>query len=234
MYRPQLAIKANGLPVVSNDELDVIGERLIADFCPIATLVPQEIDIDRFVVNYLKMEQDFQFLSHCGVYLGMTVFQNTNYLPVYDPVLKEAKYIHANAGTVLIDNTLLESNQEHRYRFTLGHEAGHFVLHPSYFLNQIGIDSSDPFIRCRYDFSLGGSNRYCMTDAKRAEQQANRFSSAILMPRCSVKILLARTPNRGQRNWSSLAVEKLVNTFNVSADAALYRLKELGYIDGNC
>ena len=94
MYRPQLTIKANGLPVVSNDELDVIGERLIADFCPIATLVPQEIDIDRFVVNYLKMEQDFQFLSHCGVYLGMTVFQNTNYLPVYDPVLKEAKYIH--------------------------------------------------------------------------------------------------------------------------------------------
>ena len=81
MYRPQLTIKANGLPVVSNDELDVIGERLIADFCPIATLVPQEIDIDRFVVNYLKMEQDFQFLSHCGVYLGMTVFQNTNYLP---------------------------------------------------------------------------------------------------------------------------------------------------------
>lgn len=56
MYRPQLTIKANGLPVVSNDELDVIGERLIADFCPIATLVPQEIDIDRFVVNYLKME----------------------------------------------------------------------------------------------------------------------------------------------------------------------------------
>lgn len=108
------------------------------------------------------------------------------------------------------------------------------VVHPSYFLNQIGIDSSDPFIRCRYDFSLGGSNRYCMTDAKRSEQQANRFSSAILMPRCSVKILLARTPNRGQRNWSSLAVEKLVNTFNVSADAALYRLKELGYIDGNC
>ena len=132
MYRPQLTIKANGLPVVSNDELDVIGERLIADFCPIATLVPQEIDIDRFVVNYLKMEQDFQFLSHCGVYLGMTVFQNTNYLPVYDPVLKEAKYIHANAGTVLIDNTLLESNQEHRYRFTLGHEAGHFVLKPNW------------------------------------------------------------------------------------------------------
>ena len=56
MYRPELTIKANGLPVVSNDELDVIGERLVADFCPIATLVPQEIDIDRFVVNYLKME----------------------------------------------------------------------------------------------------------------------------------------------------------------------------------
>ena len=131
MYRPQLTIKANGLPVVSNDELYVIGERLIADFCPIATLVPQEIDIDRFVVNYLKMEQDFQFLSHCGVYLGMTVFQNTNYLPVYDPVLKEAKYIHANAGTVLIDSTLLESNQEHRYRFTLGHDILFFIHHTS-------------------------------------------------------------------------------------------------------
>lgn len=230
MYRPELTTKSNGLPVVSNNELDAIGERLVADFCPLATLIPQEIDIDRFVVNYLGMEQDFQFSSHCGVYLGMTVFQSTDFLPVYDPIRKEAKYIHANAGTVFIDNTLLDDKQEHRYRFTLGHEAGHYVLHTSYFLNQNSIENGNSFIQCRYDYSLAGSNRYYMTDAQRAEQQANRFSSAILMPRCSVKILLASSSNRGQKNWSSLAVQSLVGTYNVSPDAVLYRLKELGYV----
>lgn len=94
---------------------------------------PQEIDIDLLAQDYLGMEQDFQYLSHCGVYLGMTVFNDTDKVPVYDPSTNRAEYISAKAHTVIIDRTLLENNQEHRYRFTMGHEAGHEFLHKEYF-----------------------------------------------------------------------------------------------------
>ena len=43
-----------------------MGENLVDEFMPEALRTPQEIDIDLFVQDYLGMEQDFQYLSHCG------------------------------------------------------------------------------------------------------------------------------------------------------------------------
>ena len=60
-------------------------------------------------------------------------FNDTDKVPVYDPQNNCADYISAKAHTVIIDKTLLEENQEHRYRFTMGHEAGHEFLHKEYF-----------------------------------------------------------------------------------------------------
>lgn len=113
--------------------MDIIGENLVGEFMPEALKTPQEIDIDLFVQDYLGMEQDFQYLSHCGAYLGMTVFNDTDIVPVYNPVDHCAECISAKAHTVIIDNTLLEENQEHRYRFTMGHEASHGFLYKEYF-----------------------------------------------------------------------------------------------------
>lgn len=136
MYYPDVRRKRSGAPILSRKEIDDIAENLIADFCPEALRTPQQIDIDLFVQDYLKMDQDYQYLSHCGVYLGMTVFNDTDKIPVYDPVTDRAEYISAKARTVIIDNTLLEENQEHRYRFTMGHESGHGYFH-SEFLHMI-------------------------------------------------------------------------------------------------
>lgn len=237
-YQPVLNIGENGIPIISNEELDTIGERLVADFSPSLVFSPKEIDIDRFVTRYLSLKQDFYLLSHCGVYLGTTVFQTTDFLPIYDPDTRRAEYAHADAGTVIIDSTLLEEAQEHRYRFTMGHEGSHSILHPSYYLNTIGVDDEErqfAYVRCRADFSVSSEtvrhNRYHLSDKKRLEQQANRLASAILMPRCSVKMALARVPNRGHRDWGLFAAQRLSEIFNVSHEAAFYRLKELGYID---
>ena len=49
----------------------------------------------------------------------MTVFNDTDRVPVYDPIQNRAEYISARANTIIIDRTLLEENQEHRYRFTV-------------------------------------------------------------------------------------------------------------------
>ncbi|MEG1926349.1 MAG: hypothetical protein RR415_11460, partial [Ruthenibacterium sp.] len=99
MYVPELHLTASNTPILNKAEIDDIGEHLVADFCPEAMRVPMTIDIDSFVETYLGFTQDYQYLSHNGIYLGMTVFCDTNKVPVYDPAHERAEYISAKAGT---------------------------------------------------------------------------------------------------------------------------------------
>lgn len=55
--------KRSGVPVLSRKDIDVLGEKLVADFCPDALKEPQALDVDSFAQNYLGMEQDYQYLS---------------------------------------------------------------------------------------------------------------------------------------------------------------------------
>ena len=187
MYTPTFNTNARSLPILSRAEIDQIGESLVADFNPDAVKEPTEIDIDRFITRYLGMEQDFQYLSHCGLYLGMTVFNDSDRVTVFNPDKWCAEFISAKAGTVIIDNSLLADNQEHRYRFTAGHEAAHGVLHTEYFAqlakkNASAVDIM-PMVQCRADSTRVHKNTSRMrTDADWMEWQANSLSSSILMP----------------------------------------------------
>lgn len=116
MYTPSLRVKRNGVPILKKTEIDVIGERFVKDFQPDVLTNPSPVDIEGFIEFYLGMTPDFQYLSHNGVYLGMTVFNDTNKVPVYDPATNRAEYISAKARTVIIDNRLLDENQRHRFR----------------------------------------------------------------------------------------------------------------------
>lgn len=213
-----------------------MGERLVADFCPAAMQKPMEIDIDRFVSRYLGMVLDYQWLSHKGIYLGMTVFEDTDKVPVYDATHGCADYIRAAAGTVIIDNSLLEEKQEHRYRYTMGHEGSHGILHPGYYAcdpNQLSFydEPRVPMIACRKDGPHKPLNLW--TDKDRMEWQANFLSSAILMPMSMVRDLIAETPLCYTPLLPAQYVLAVSNTFNVSLEAAEYRLKHLDIIAHN-
>lgn len=150
--------KYNGVPILRKTEIDTIAERCIMDFNPDMLREPMEIDIDSFVQNYLGLRQDFQYLSHSGVYLGMMVFEDTCKVPVYVPEANRVEYISAKAGTVIIDRRLLEKGQEHRYRYTMGHESGHSIFHKGYFSAAILMPRSMVIglIRCinQFDFKM--------------------------------------------------------------------------------
>jgi Zn-dependent peptidase ImmA (M78 family) len=240
MVNLNITRRKSGVPVLSKNEIDEIGEMLVGDFCPEALKEPTEIDIDLFVQDYLKMEQDFQYLSHCRVYLGMTVFNDTDKVPVFDPVQGRADYISAKAHTVIIDNSLLEPNQEHRYRFTMGHEAGHELLHTPCFevdakqmslFDDFGMERS-PMIQCRVDTKKLNVQRTTWTDHDRMEWQANALSAAILMPKSMVNVVVERMRKLNYVGYvlHSMEVYAVSEAFNVSFESATYRLKQLGYI----
>lgn len=92
MYTPSLRVKNNGVPILSKAEIDAIGERFVQDFQPEVLTNPSPVDIEGFIEFYLGMTPDYQYLSHNGVYLGMTVFNDTNKVPVFDPATNRAEY----------------------------------------------------------------------------------------------------------------------------------------------
>jgi len=236
MYNPSFRTTKKNVPILSKNEIDLHGERFILDFCPEALKKPMEIDAEEFIEFYLRLKMDYQFLSNDGRFLGMMIFNDTNKVIIYDPEKNKAEYIHTDARTVIIDNTLLAENQEHRRRFTIMHEGGHDVYHSTYYYydpNQLSIfdlDDCSAMVQCRSNLNetLSRTNPKNWTDEERMEWQANAFASAILMPKQSVSILAA-----DYKNSITEPVPLILETskvFNVSKEAAMYRLQQLKFI----
>jgi len=103
------------------------------------------------------------------------------------------------------------THHQHRRRFTIAHELGHFLLHhdaPSYYdqAQQVGLH-----FRARVTGTTW--------DPK--EVEANRFAAELLMPR---RLLLARVGDSVGVDAAQLAAE-----FNVSTQAMTSRLAELRF-----
>ena len=85
MFKPNFRVNRNGVPILSKKEINAAAESFVADFQSSALRQPEPLDIEAFMEIYLGMTPDFQYLSHNGIYLGMTVFNDTDKVPVYDP-----------------------------------------------------------------------------------------------------------------------------------------------------
>lgn len=242
MFRPHFRVSKTGVPILSKKEINAAAESFVADFQLSAIRQAEPLDIEGFMELYLGMTPDYQYLSHNGIYLGMTVFNDTDKVPVFDPQTNRAEYIHAGANTVIIDRRLIEdSRQEHRCRFTEGHECGHGIWHTQYFYrdpNQLSFlePSTAPLIQCRTDLGKAQQRtdpKY-WSDKERMEWQANAMSSALLMPRPSVRKLFEVNGRTGTRSSQIInTINSLVSECNVSGEAALYRLSDLGYVQSH-
>lgn len=157
MYTPSLRVKNNGVPILSKVEIDTIGEHFVQDFQPEVLTNPSPVDIEGFIEFYLGMTSDYQYLSHNGVYLGMTVFTDTNKVPVFVPATNRVEYISAKARTVIIDNRLLDESQRHRTALRSDMEVGMTSSIPAISLynpDQVSIFDDEliaPMIQCRVD-----------------------------------------------------------------------------------
>ena len=237
--------RASGVPILSHDQIDELGERLAGDFQPEILANPQPLDIEAFIELYMGLKLDYKFLSNCGKYLGMTVFNDTDRVIFYDPCRDCADYMHASAGTVIIDSTLLTPKSEHRMRFTLGHEgAGHAFLHEDYYSrhsqsNALCASPEGMLLESRDQYHERRTGKWAKrTDEDWMEWQADAMSSATLMPRCSVikHVRAVQESTKfcgltGQQQPYYL-IESLMARYNVSFQAAMMRLKHLRCIPG--
>lgn len=231
MYSPSYWMRKSGVPILSRQQIDHIGEKLVMDFCPEAMRAPQAIDIDLLVEEYLGMKVEFPYLSNNGIYLGMTVFYDSDRVIVYDEERDQADYMTVRGNTVLIDRSLLDKWKRGRYRFTMGHEAAHAFLHKEYFRRQkeknIAARESVSLISCRISEVQNDEQKNVeWTDYNWLEWQANTLSSAILMPKTMVKEAVADLID--VEVFPEMFTLRVMELFQVSREAADYRLKQLG------
>lgn len=96
-------------------------------------------------------------------------------------------------------------HNEHRQRFTIAHEIGHYILHSR---NEILYYDNHPFFRA--DNVLNSD-----------EVEANSFAAELLIP----QELVIKLIDNGVRS-----IQELAGRFNVSEDAMRYRLTNLGFL----
>lgn len=242
MYEPQFRCRSNGVPILSHDEIEFHAEQFIRDYNKELLTNPGEVNIEDFTEYYLGLTPEYNYLTNCGLILGRMVFNNSNKIAIYDTDSGRAEYISAQRGTVMIDNTLL--NDEHRFRSTMGHEAGHWIYQQSYFYidpyQMTLFDTLDKTsTACRkYDIEGGdcpeGVKRTLSTDHDWLEHQAKYFSAAFLMPKAAMKIVCGDKKMRQNLSdevpgfENTYLANHVAEVFNVSSESAKIRIKQLG------
>jgi hypothetical protein len=237
MMKCSCKLDANGIPHLSKSQLESYGERVLRDFSPSVLLEPQPTDIDRLISGYMGFNFEYQYLSNNQVYLGITVFEDTDTLPVYIPELNQAEFLSVKKNTIIIEGTLADNpSLIHRERFTEGHEAAHGLIHPEYYRRKAefaGYCDSNGDIYSKSSFpDLSGVdvNGKRLQGEAWLEWQAHYLGAVLLMPRTAVKQLRNLIEPEGSRFWYLELIQTMVEVFNVSEEAARVRLVSLNHL----
>lgn len=226
------------VPYINYDELDKYAERVIADAVPQSLNQPMPIDADAFLEFYLGLQVEYKKLCNDGKVLGLTAF-NSGYIGVIDETTNNPIPMYVQAGTVVIDVSLLNDRNDARLRFTLMHEASHWLIHQRVF--SMGNST--------LNVAQGGTMNYSLiqnrnNDIERMERQADFLASALLMPRPTLRVAYQAYFGyfglhpiqivRGTNSWHddhARALPKYISKqFNVSKQAAMIRLEKLNAI----
>ena len=110
------------------------------------------------------------------------------------------------------------THSDNRRRFSIAHELGHLLLHPS---TDAYVDSFGTAIgvNLRDERAARGTNRF--------EIEANAFAASLLMPEPLVREMVVSLPAGGDPEDE---VAELAEQFGVSEQAMTYRLTNLGFI----
>jgi Zn-dependent peptidase ImmA (M78 family) len=172
---------------------------------------PLEVDIERTLETYYGLKIDVVAL---------------------DPACGVEAFLNLTAKTIFLDVNLIDLEyNERRYRFTLGEELGHFILHKELFQS---VSSIDDYLAVYKSIPDDDFNRFEM-DAKAlagmilAPEQS--FIERLILHRDSRLKALGKSP--GAEALSVLVAEvnrELMQDFNISFTSVRHRLRTLLYL----
>jgi hypothetical protein len=188
------------------------------------------VDLDRLIFDGLCEHDGLVFIDDqdLGFEAGTEVLGRTELI----------------AGKIFVCAKQKASNFR-RYRFTVAHEIGHWVLHRAAALTLLRSGAAQTGLSHVF-VSTGNSLQSIGGSSQSAERQANKFASHLLLPRKSLRLEFSRrfggrplvsTSEHGLREFSSkLARERigsmatLADLFETSAEATAIAIEESGLV----
>lgn len=168
---------------------------------------PSEIPIEEIIEFDYGIILEYKDLSKNKTIHGLTVFENS-VIPIFNKKINQYEAYSAKAGTIIIDNSLLDERKERRRRFTMAHELAHWIMHKEHYVKSQSL-------ACKTDK---------MND-KVIEREADKLAASILMPKKKFNEVYIRFKDR--LNFDEI-VSQMAQFFNVSAKSAEIRLYEIG------
>jgi hypothetical protein len=168
--------------------------------------------------------------THGAVDMDAFLEQHLGVVPAFEPlppgVQGATEFWPDGTAEVKISATLseradAERGAEHLLRTTMAHEAAHVLLHRILFLQQSEALFGGQTSRQELCRDVRFTTRYA---GEWWEWQANRGMAALVLPKSAVTALLSAI--RADANEGTLDTE-LARVFNVSRQAARYRLQQL-------
>lgn len=219
-------VDENGVPILAADSIELKVEEVISHFNKNILDKPQRTPLLEFIE---ELNTRFNLLRDYSKNLGTTKYGNV--------ILGKTQLKPIG---LYVDVSLFN---DPRFNFVLGHELGHVVLHRTVDIKRTGYEQQE-LIDTEKDLVTGKKN--LRTPREWLEWQANYFSSAILMPRFSVRAaVIAKQKEMGiKRNLGYIILDAKTYSINdymkvkthlgfvyeVNATNIECRLKELGIL----
>lgn len=233
--------KKSGFPIANKADLDYLAQQILMEYMPETLVRATALDLDQLLHNYIILD-----VTEANLYpeniLGFIAFSDIK-IP-----LANGEVLDVTEGTIVLDEQLKENKA--RYRFTLAHEAAHWVLHRSYYCQDNKVyefrKKGYSYIACKTDKTeLGRKNpKEAKTDDEWAEWQADYLAAALLMPKtpfikaAKAALLRHNFPNlqlvSGERvEEGTQVVKELAKLFQVSMRAIRIRMRNFYMYSGD-
>lgn len=206
-------------------EIEELAEGMIRQFLGQQRTLPLRVDITRFLTGYLGLP--LRYRSFAEADHGKIGFISDGITPLR--VLNGRCPIREifPKGTVVLERRLQSRGDEARRRFTIAHEASHYIIDRTVTIAAFR----------RVD---DGEHTYSTKEFKTLlnvhESQVDRLAAALLMPRFMVREVLKQFAVTGLipvyghdllRLEDKALIQRMAGTMEVSYTAFLIRLKEL-------
>jgi Zn-dependent peptidase ImmA (M78 family) len=229
----------NGMYKLHKNDFDDIAREIMKAYMPGIVDAQQEVDINYLIKECLFLTVKSKNITADKSVLGLIAFEEAT-VSCYDLSFNPIK-VDLQAGDILIDMSLSGNASLARRRFTLAHEASHWILHRSYHspTNQ------------KYEFrrpiketlasDVERKIRRLETENDLEEWQANSLAAALLMPKISfIKTAIYEIERMygyeqypltddGTEEYAEV-IQRIASVYNVSRQATEIRLEQLEMI----
>lgn len=215
--------------VLSQGELEIIGQSVRRDYARVAEDTATPFDVDGFAGEYLGLGVVHQKLSDDGHILGLTTYKGTK---LALSLAGGSILLSVPEDTILLEKELLKRQNRGRRRFTLAHECAHQIL--------ARIEEERTGISFRR--TLNPDKTYSLRELQKArgwsEWQANALGAVLLVPRYKLEAVFRKLYGPvaivmyGDKFsfFDYCWIRLLAKAFDISAGAMVIRLKALGII----